>query len=288
MKLGIITDIHLYPDPNTETHFAWHNPFPMERALAQYDAALARCIAEGVDAILILGDIAHIGDSASLDTAIERAARTGKPFWVVPGNHDCTVRADAVASAIDQHPSGDIALLDSIGNPQAMLAQWRVAGQAVASDDGGNSAYAVGQPALDAWWDEPVLLLSHFPMLSLAAHCATAQVKYAGDLGNLAETTAALHQRNVPTLVVHGHLHVRHELAQGSLLQLSFAALIEPPHEIAILELTGDAHTLTIHRRNISIADYTAEQLPVMSGSETHWQLREGVWHAAASSFAAE
>ena len=279
MKLGVITDIHLYPDPNTEKRFAWHNPYPIKRAMAQYDTALARCMEEGVDAIVILGDIAHVGDNACLEAGIARAAATGKPVWVVPGNHDCTVRADAVASAVSKHGYSRVTLPDPAGERNAVLTSWRVAGLPIASDDGGNSARALEPPDLDLWLDSPVLFLTHFPMLSLVEHCAEAGLKYAGNLGNFSEITPALHQRIAPTLVLHGHLHVRDELAQGSMLQLSFSALIEPPHEIAILELLGDAGELTIHRRNISIASHSVERLPVLTLDETHWQLRDGLWH---------
>jgi predicted phosphodiesterase len=278
MKLGVITDIHLYPDPNTEQRFAWHNPYPIKRAMAQYDAALERCKVEAVDAVVILGDIAHIGDYACLEAAIERAAAMGKPVWVVPGNHDCTVRADAVASAVSRHGHSRVTLLDTVGERNGVLASWRVAGLPIASDNGGNSMRALEQLALEVWLDDPVLFLTHFPMLSLVEHCATAGLKYAGDLSDFSEMTTLLHQRIAPTLVLHGHLHVRDELAQGSMLQLSFAALIEPPHEMAILELVGDAGELTIHRRNISIASYSAEQLPVLARDETRWQLRDKVW----------
>jgi len=279
MKLGVITDIHLYPNPNTEKHFAWHNPYPIQRALAQYDAALARCLNENVDAIIILGDIAHVGDDTSLEAAIERAATMGKPVWVVPGNHDCIVRADAIASAVSKHAPSHITLIDTVGERNAVLAGWRVAGLPIAGDEGGNSAHALEQPVLEVWLDDPVLFLTHFPMLSLVERCATAGLKYAGNLRNFAETTTALHQRSAPTLVLHGHLHVRDELAQGSLLQLSFSALIEPPHEMAILELTGDSRELTLHRRNISIASHSAALLPVLTQDETRWQWRNGLWH---------
>jgi hypothetical protein len=103
-------------------------------------------------------------------------------------------------------------------------------------------------------------------------------LKYAGDLINFSDTTTLLHQCIAPTLVLHGHLHVRDELAQGSMLQLSFSALIEPPHEMAILELVGNARELTVHRRNISIASYSTAQLPVLTKDETRWQLRDKVW----------
>jgi hypothetical protein len=246
--------------------------------MAQYDAALERCMAEGVDAIVLLGDIAHIGDDACLEAAIARAAAMGKPVWVTPGNHDCTVRADAVASAVGKHVHNRVTLLDTVGEGNAVLASWRVAGLPIASDDGGNSARALEKPAVDAWLDGPVLFLTHFPVVSLAERCAAAGLKYAGDLSNFADTTRLLHERTAPTLVLHGHLHVRDELARGSMLQLSFSALIEPPHEMAILDLVGDARELTVHRRNISIASYSAEQLPVLTRDETRRQLRDKVW----------
>ena len=281
MKLGIITDIHLYPTPEDGRVFAWHNPYPIARAQAQYVAALDRCVQESVDVIVILGDVSMMGDEASLRCGVELAAQTGKPIWVVPGNHDCTVAADALACAVTQYGGDQMTLLTALGfrpNPDQPL---RVAGLALASDTGGNTARATERIPQHAWLADGVLFAVHHPMISLAERCAAHGLKYAGNLDNFAESgiESAIKNRFGPTLIMHGHLHVRDETAIGNVLQLSFAALIEPPHEIGIVELElTNAQGLTISRTNIAVAPTHATQLPVLSPDETHWQLQDGVW----------
>lgn len=280
MKLGILTDIHLYPTPNDGRKFVWHNPYPMARAVAQLEAGLQRCVQENVDVIVLLGDLAHIGDDASLHKALSLAAQTGKPVWVVPGNHDCTVRPEALAQAANQIGNDALKVLTASGfrpDPDIGL---RVAGLSLASNTKGDSAYATERLAQHAWLSERVLLLVHHPMLSLAERCAANGLKYAGNLDNFADIAPALNTRFGPTIVMHGHLHIRDELAQGNVLQLSFAALIEPPHEIGIVEIDIDnaTRTVRVHRRNINVADHTAERLPILSPNETTWLLRDGLW----------
>ncbi len=282
MKLGILTDIHLYPTPDDGRTFVWHNPYPMARAVAQLEAGLQRCVQENVDVIVLLGDLAHIGDDASLHKALSLAAQTGKPVWVVPGNHDCTIRPNALAQAADAIGNDSLKVLSASGfRPQPDIGL-RVAGISLASNTKGDSAYATERLAQHAWLSERVLLLVHHPMLSLAERCAANNLKYAGDLDNFTEMAPAptLTSRFGPTIVMHGHLHIRDEMAQGNVLQLSFAALIEPPHEIGIVDIDIDnaARTVHVHRRNISVATHTAERLPTLSSDETTWILRDGLW----------
>lgn len=278
MRLGVITDIHLYPEPNTNKQFAWHNLYPMVRALSQYEAALSRCVAENVDVITILGDIAHIGDDASLALAISKATAVGKPVWVVPGNHDATVRADAYANAIAQHGYPHTLVPQAAGTLCAGFETLRVVGLPVTSDNGGDTARALSSLPTELWQDDIVLLLTHCPIISLKARCLANGLKYSGDLDNYNSVAPQVQQRDAPTLVLHGHLHVRDEIVQDSLLQLSFAALIEPPHEIGILDIDSDTHGLRLQRRNIGVADFEATHLPVLSPAETTWLCRGGVW----------
>ena len=49
-------------------------------------------------------------------------------------------------------------------------------------------------------------------------------------------------------VVLGGHLHVRRALADGPILQLMFGAQIEPPHEHAIVEVTGGPQVEAAYR----------------------------------------
>lgn len=279
MRLGIVTDIHLYPTPGDGRTFAWHNPYPIERATAQYQAALDRCVQENVDVIAILGDVAMMGDVASLQLGMAMAAQTGKPIWTVPGNHDCTESPDALACAAQPHTS--ITVLNANGFRPDPARGLRVAGLGLASDNKGNSARATEVVGQHAWLSDGVLFMVHHPMLSLAERCAAHGLKYSGNLDNAEMVTPAIANRFSATLVMHGHLHVRDEIAAGNVLQLAFAALIEPPHEIGIVDIdTQNLRSVTVRRRNIAVASSGAARLPVISGEETSWQLQDGIWTA--------
>ena len=284
MKLGIITDIHLYPTPEDGRPFAWHNPYPIARALAQYEAALTRCVQENVDVIAILGDVSMMGDAASLHQGMALAARTGKPIWVVPGNHDCTVSPDALADAIAAQQTATLTQLTAHGFRPDPVRGLRVAGLGLASDNAGDSARATETVAQHAWLSDGVIFLVHHPMISLKERCALYRLKYSGNLDNFDVVAPAIANRFSPTIVMHGHLHVRDEVAVGNVLQLSFAALIEPPHEIGIVEIEiKNMRDVIVRRRNLAIAPTDAKHLPVISAEETCWQLQDGLWRSAVS-----
>ena len=236
---------------------------------------------EQVDTIVILGDVAMIGDAASLHLGMALAAQTGKPIWVVPGNHDCTESPYALAEAVAVQSNPALILLNGPGfrpDPERRL---RVAGLGLASDNGGNSARATETIGQHAWLADGVLFMVHHPMLSLAERCAAQGLKYAGNLDNFDTIAPAITNRFAPTLVMHGHLHVRDELAVGNVLQLSFAALIEPPHEIGIVDIDiQNMRDISVRRRNIAVAPSDVTRLPILSAEETHWQLQGGVWMA--------
>lgn len=278
MKIGIITDSHLYPTPGDGRAFAFHNPYPMARAQPQFEAAIARCVDSGVDVIAMLGDLTHIGDDASMALGIQLLAQSGKPVWISPGNHDCTVRPEAMADAVALHGAGRVTLLSNAGT---LVGGMRVAGLALTGENNGNSAGAQDVPPVAAWGDDMLLWAIHHPGVSLRERCAAENLKYAGDLSNYAAVAAAVHGRSAPTLLIHGHLHLRDENLQGAMLQLSFASLIEPPHEIGLLTLTQDSGTLRVTRSALAVAANDAERLPLLSPDSTAWTFSNGHWTRA-------
>jgi hypothetical protein len=96
----------------------------------------------------------------------------------------------------------------------------RIAGISVGSDDGGFRAHASERIDPAAWNGDVALLLTHFPVHSTAQRVTTAGLKYAGDLVNIDEVAGPLVARTAPTIVVHGHLHVRDAFWDGMLLQM--------------------------------------------------------------------
>ncbi|MDB5059532.1 MAG: hypothetical protein JWO59_3004 [Chloroflexi bacterium] len=135
--------------------------------------------------------------------------------------------------------------------------------------------------AASAWGDEPVLLLTHFPLLSLRTETVAAGWQCAGDLGNLEAVARPVLQRSARTIVVHGHLHKRGETVAGSVLQITCAALIEPPHEVALLTVKFEGEQLTVCRESIPIGPTPEVRLPVLSPPDKRWAFGAGSWISA-------
>lgn len=276
MRLGVITDIHIHPAPEPNRRYAWHNPYPMESAWRMYDTALSRLSDEGVDAIAILGDVSHIGDRPTQERVVERAAGTGKPVWLVGGNHDATERARTLSDAVAARGGARVTMPSGAGMPDA--SGLRLVGVRVGSVNRGDSAFALEALPVASWGDEPVLLLSHCALVDVRERFAANRLKHSANLDNHDSVVAGLHQRAAPTLILSGHLHVRDEVAQDSTLQLLFAALIEAPHEAAILEFEVSPDGIAVSRRNLGIEPYQVERAPILSAESTRWTWRDGAW----------
>jgi predicted phosphodiesterase len=236
VRAGVVTDIHVSLEPDRRA--SWHNAYDFAGLGARLRTAAELFAAEGVDLVLALGDFAHDGDAPSLRGALAPLA-SGPPLHVIGGNHDGlrpTLALDALALDGIRFP-GWRALRPS---GDAWLAGLRIERRAT-------GWAAARRPGLGTWGDGAVLLATHFPVLSLTGPVRGRGLPYAGDLANRAGVAAPLLARAAPTIVASGHLHVRESSASGSLLQLAFGALIEPPFEVAIVDVerAGDRVRVT-------------------------------------------
>jgi hypothetical protein len=133
-------------------------------------------------------------------------------------------------------------------------------------------------PELTVCGDEPVLLLCHAPVHSRAEAAGEAALNYAGDVTNHLEVSAALGARTAPTVVLHGHLHLRDAVIAGASLQLGFASIVEPPFETASISIERNGDMLDVHVKHIALAESAVERLPVLCEAETRWQFAAGRW----------
>ncbi len=281
MRLGIITDVHLVPVNSGP--LSWHNAYAVADAAAHFREALARLVAAGADAIAILGDLSNDGGDASLDDGVRLAAASGRPVWMVPGNHDVIARPDALAAAIARSGANDVRLAPPGG---VLLGDGvRLAGLAALTRDRPTKDTAVRAAAplpVPAWGDDLVLLLAHYPLLSLAERAADAGLKYAGDLADRAVVATPLLRRAAPTVVAHGHLHLRDTTSVGSILQFSCAALIEPPFEVTLLDITRRDGRATVRREATPVVPSPDVRLPVLASPDGAWTFEASAWRAVA------
>ena len=135
---------------------------------------------------------------------------------------------------------------------------------------------AARRPALRTWSDSPVLLASHFPVLSHLRVITGHGLPYAGDLVDRADVAQALAGRGAPTVIACGHLHVRYSVASGPLLQLGLGALVEPPFDATLLELEQAGPRLEVIRRTHELDRAPERRDPRLAPAEESWRFAPG------------
>lgn len=273
-RFGIIAEIHDAPPGSPPA--AWHNPYPPDYAKERLGPALARLQREEVDALVLLGDLTHFGDAETQASVIESVTETGLPVLLAPGNHDVakehgglhrfqesvTIPGVTVAPARLSLSSGVRILLLAIDHDPA---------------SGRHRSAFLGQG--DIAGDGLLIVFSHFPVLPMAERLEEASFAHAGDLADRAAVADLLLSRNGPTVVVHGHLHVRAVVTEGRVLQLSCAALIEPPHEVALLSVRmSEQGRPEVSRSVAPVAEFEATRVPVLDSERGEWTFTGHQW----------
>ncbi len=269
MRAGVLTDIHISLDP--ERRASWHNAYDFAGVGERLGAGAELFAAERAELVLALGDLAHDGDAPSLLAALAPLA-SGPPLHVVGGNHD-GARPTAALAALE---------LDGVRLPgwRALRAAHpaRLAGVRIERRRPRRWAMA-RPPALATWGEGPMLLATHFPVLSRAAEVRGRGLPYAGDLIDRDVLAARLLARTAPTIVICGHLHVRESVASGALLQVACGALIEPPFEATIIELEAGGDTLRITRTAHELGEAPERRDPRLAPAEETWSFNpRGGW----------
>ena len=281
IRLAAVSDSHLVPAdrPHSGT---WHNRLEFETALPRLEIALQGSADANPDAIVALGDIANFGDDASLDTAVARFAATRITAWLVGGNHD--TRGTAGGHALEQAIAR--ARDPGVRTPPPGGVAWHgiaIAGVPLSQEDDGYRSRIDGRLGQDVPSADPLIVLTHFPMLSLEREVVSAGWKYAGDLVDLATVAAPLLERSGPTIVLHGHLHLAASRTQGRVLQIGCPPLIEAPFEISHLLIERDAAGLievAVNRQQIWPTDGVASW-PQLVPERQAWRYDGTSWQSA-------
>jgi predicted phosphodiesterase len=271
MRLGVVSDIHWPADPASPA--AWHNPYDFGSLPARLDAAGATFADAEVDAVVAGGDVSDAGDAQSARAVLERLSALGVPVLVVAGNHDGHEGEDRLEHCV----AGSAAMLPARGRAIAGVA---TAGVEIERDAATRAFRWTGAalPAADA----PVrVVASHFPVLSRAERLTELGLAYAGDLANRRALQEQL-DVDAPVVVLSGHIHARESHACGALLQLSAGALVEPPHDVAIVDVGIERGEVLVRRRAHALGPPGPWRDPVLAPVDEAWRYRHGAWRRAA------
>jgi predicted phosphodiesterase len=265
VRLGVIADVHWPGDPACRA--SWHNRFDFEGLPARLRSARGWFDAEAVDAIVVAGDLTHDGDLRSARAACVPLAG-GAPVLVVAGNHDCLQHHDELPRSL---PDGAAML----GGAGLQLGGRRVAGIAIAPDrDNAAHRWTAAPPDDRA---PAAVVVSHFPVLSRAERLAERGLAYPGDLANRRALRERLGGRG-PVVVLSGHIHAREACADGTIIQLSAGALVEPPHEVAVVDLDAATAGVRVRRRVRCLGPGSAVRDPVLAPPDETWRFSHGAW----------
>jgi predicted phosphodiesterase len=246
VRLAVITDIHSVPDGRPDGF--WNAPVRFSRALTRLDEALVWLAAERPDVLLVLGDLTHDSDDASLQTVLARIDGVDVPRTIVlGGNHEET-------------------LLERLAAPEPFAS-------------GGASVSTLRLRHLEGWSfsadledlppDGVAVVATHFPLVSRQEVFERRGLRYAGDLVNGDDLTSRLKERRAPTVVLAGHLHAPDAFTEGSLLQLVLPALVEGDGAASLVDVeAGEKPTVTVETRALDGDAATAER----------WTLSGGAW----------
>ncbi|HZV74275.1 MAG TPA: metallophosphoesterase [Conexibacter sp.] len=274
MRLGLVSDVHWMAEPPAMTA-GWHGTgAELPGALDRLALAFDRFAERDVDLVVVAGDLAHHGDVGSLAQVLAACTRASAPVLVVAGNHDVDGDADrlARAHALAAAPglsAGAVSLATAAGELRDGV---RVAGVHVGETAGWFGARLRALPDPAAWGEQPLVLISHYPVLSLATAVSEEGFPYPGDLLDRRDLAGLLAARPAPTLVVGGHVHARATLADGPVLQLTGGALVEPPYECAVVDVDVPAPgRLAVRRECVRLREPDGLREPVLAPEREAW-----------------
>ena len=268
IRLGIVADPHVSVERDEPA--AWHNPYRLADSAERLDVALDHSLVASADLVALLGDLSHFGDAVSID----RVAAAAPGAVLVAGNHDVLVdgvRPDP-AKPLDGPVAGmgvqlqDVTALSTTRTVQPFDVDCR----RLAAGDAGE------------------LLLTHFPILSLEREAREARLIYSGHLDQLAPPPPLdPAPEGRPMIVLSGHQHLRGVTTDGDVLQIVFAALVEPPYEVAAVDLVVERDgpvTCTYECASVR-APEEGVRLPVLAPPAATWTWSPGRgWCETASS----
>ena len=270
MRIAVIADPHL--SVLRDGNASWHNPYRLADAHERLDTALADPLFDDADVFAILGDLAHFGDRESMRRCISAVAeaRRDRPAVLLSGNHDVLVDGVSLDDELEAWCDGTDAAktFESSGLGLQVQTVTALTTREVYGFDVDARTFAPPGPA-------GLVVLTHFPLLSLRRRARAAELLYSGHLSDLAPPVAPL-PTDSPVVVLSGHLHLRGLVHEEDVLQLSFAALVEAPYELARVEIEAERDGLVVEYQCASARPPDAEKLPVLDPPAGRWRCQRG------------
>ncbi len=270
VRIAAIADPHL--SVLRDEAAAWHNPYRLADAHDRLDAALADPLFNDADVFAILGDLSHFGDRESIRRCIDAVgkARGDRPAVLLSGNHDVLVDGVHLDDELEPWCDGTDAakVFETSGFGLQVQTVTALTTREVYGFDVDARTFAAPGPA-------GLVVLTHFPLLSLRKRARAADLLYSGHLSDLAPPVPAL-PADTPVVVLSGHLHLRGVTHESDVLQLALAALVEAPYEFALVDIESNGDGVVVEYQCSAARPRDADKLPVLDPPAGRWQCRPG------------
>jgi predicted phosphodiesterase len=261
LRAGILSDLHFVSD--TSRRGIWQNPYDFAGVAERCERALELFDREEVDVVLLVGDLSEDAELPMLRRALRLRSRRA-PTFAVAGNHDGMGR-------IPRARRGERGTARMLGVRGREMDGVRLAGLPIARRAEGEWR-SVRRPGAGDWGREPVLFVSHFPVLARAEAVRKAGLRHPGDLIDRRTVERALERRRRPTVVLSGHVHVRDSASSGPILQLICGGLIEPPFDATVLTIEADGDAVTLTRTAHELGRGRERRDPRMVAARERWR----------------
>jgi predicted phosphodiesterase len=272
MRFGIISDPHLAP-ADVEPYI-WHNTVDLPHSAELLEAGLAWLRTQAMDTVVLLGDLTESADRHSFDEVRARVAKLGVPVLALPGNCDVDP-VDRSTSAFQQIGGSNLTVAPALRPTGAGCAIELIGVAGEPHTEALRGVRVAEQP--DAL-ERVRIVFTHYPVLDVRPELSTAGYKHSGNLIDRAELEVSLRKSGTPAVVIHGHLHVHDARVSESLLHLSCAALVEPPHHVSTIEIAIDDDRLEVERQVQVVREDPVERVPVFAPSRQRWTWNGCSW----------
>lgn len=269
MKLGVLSDLHWSVAPDASAR--WHAPYDFDGLAARCAETVGALAARGCDVLVVAGDVTHDGDRASCEAALDCILSVSPiPVAVVEGNHDVRLERALVPRRAD--------VCDGWGRAEALAHEELVALRAIGVDRDGRWARDCG-PSLAADGLATVVV-SHYPLVPHADRLAVAGLPFPGELADRGLWLELLAATGMPTVVLSGHVHVRDTACHDNVLQICVPALVERPHEAAVVDVDplGGVVRCTRIDGKLGAASARGAEPWLLAPADERWTFAGGSW----------
>lgn len=271
MRLGVLADLHWSVSPEASAH--WHAPYDFDGLAARCAAMVDALVLRGCEVLVIAGDLTHDGDEASCEAALDCILRVAPiPVAVVEGNHDVLLDRALIPRRTD--------VCDGWGRAEALAHEELLSLRAIGVDRDSNSDRARDRGPKSAVEGLATVVVSHFPLVPHADRLAAAGLPFPGELEDRGQWLELLAATRIPTVVLSGHVHVRDATVHDNVLQVCVPALVERPHEAAIVDVDPLGGVVRCIRIDSQLGAATARGAEpwLLAPTDERWEFGDGSW----------